>query len=433
MISNYNEALVKPFFEFFKAKGLNDNGICGLLGNIYAESRLYPVNMQNSYENKPPHYFTDDSYMKAVDNGTYLEFTTDRIGWGICQWTSMGRKSGFLNLAKKKKVSIGDSALQIEWLYTELTNSYKSVWNTLKSPNNTVESCARIVMCKFECPKNQSEENQLVRVRYAQDFYNKYCYVPEPEPQPPEGFEIHQLFLTENDCYKQYQEMTPQGIVVHDTGCNNPNLKRYIQPDDGDIGINVYNNDWNRPGVNKCVHAMIGKDKNGFVKCYQTLPWTIASWGCGRGKNGSYNFPPTRRFPTDIPYIQFEILEDSKTDEAYFEKAFATAIELCAYLCKTFNLDVQNVVSHKEAYARGYASAHSDCEDWLSVYNKDMNWFRNQVKLLMNDIVVYTVQPGDTLSAIARKFKTTVDHILALNPQITNPNLIRVGEKIRIY
>ena len=42
----------------------------------------------------------------------------------------------------------------------------------------------------------------------------------------------------------------------------------------------------------------------------------------------------------------------------------------------------------------------------------------------------YTVQPGDTLFLIAQRFNTTVDAILAINPQITNPNLIFPGQVI---
>lgn len=44
----------------------------------------------------------------------------------------------------------------------------------------------------------------------------------------------------------------------------------------------------------------------------------------------------------------------------------------------------------------------------------------------------YTVKKGDTLSAIAKKYGTTVEAILKANPQIKNANLIKVGEVIRI-
>lgn len=45
---------------------------------------------------------------------------------------------------------------------------------------------------------------------------------------------------------------------------------------------------------------------------------------------------------------------------------------------------------------------------------------------------MYTVQPGDTLRAIANRFGVTVAAILAANPQITDPNLIYVGQRIAI-
>ena len=44
----------------------------------------------------------------------------------------------------------------------------------------------------------------------------------------------------------------------------------------------------------------------------------------------------------------------------------------------------------------------------------------------------YVVQPGDTLSEIAQVYNTTVAELMALNPQINNPNLIYVGQVIRV-
>jgi peptidoglycan endopeptidase LytE len=45
---------------------------------------------------------------------------------------------------------------------------------------------------------------------------------------------------------------------------------------------------------------------------------------------------------------------------------------------------------------------------------------------------LYYAQNGDTLRKIAAKFNTSVDAILKVNPQITNPNLIYVGQAISI-
>lgn len=182
--------------------------------------------------------------------------------------------------------------------------------------------------------------------------------------------EIKKCILVNNLCYKKASKMVPKGIIVHSTGANNPYLKRYVQPDDGILGKNQYNNDWNRSGVNACVNAFIGKDKNGVVRCYQTLPFDYMPWGCASGKKGSYNYT----------HIQFEICEDALKDEKYFNDAFGVAIDFCVYLCKEYNISVDNIVSHHESYLKGYGSNHADCDHWLKKFNKNMDWFRNEVK-----------------------------------------------------
>jgi LysM repeat protein len=45
---------------------------------------------------------------------------------------------------------------------------------------------------------------------------------------------------------------------------------------------------------------------------------------------------------------------------------------------------------------------------------------------------LYIVKPGDTLNAIAANYTRTVASILAVNPQISNPNQLEIGEKIII-
>lgn len=46
--------------------------------------------------------------------------------------------------------------------------------------------------------------------------------------------------------------------------------------------------------------------------------------------------------------------------------------------------------------------------------------------------VDYVVKPGDTLSAIAAAYKVSLSDLLAANPQITNPDVIDVGQVIKI-
>ena len=46
--------------------------------------------------------------------------------------------------------------------------------------------------------------------------------------------------------------------------------------------------------------------------------------------------------------------------------------------------------------------------------------------------VKHTVIKGDTLWAIAKRYDTTLEKILQLNPQIKNPSLIRVGQEVRV-
>lgn len=45
---------------------------------------------------------------------------------------------------------------------------------------------------------------------------------------------------------------------------------------------------------------------------------------------------------------------------------------------------------------------------------------------------IYTVRPGDTLGIIGQRFGVTVQQILTVNPQITNPNIFFAGQQICI-
>ena len=186
---------------------------------------------------------------------------------------------------------------------------------------------------------------------------------------------LYQLLLTQNECYISGRAFTPKGIMVHSTGAPNPNLKRYVGPDDGRLGKNQYNNHWNqaRPeGRQICCHAFIGKLADGSVATYQTLPWTMRGWHGAKGPKGSVN----------DTHLGFEICEDGLTDKAYFKAAFREAVELCAYLCKMFHLDPMGdgvIIGHYEGYKRGIASNHGDPANWFPKHGESMDTFRAAV------------------------------------------------------
>ena len=182
---------------------------------------------------------------------------------------------------------------------------------------------------------------------------------------------IIQQYLTRNDCYRAGRTIRPQGVMVHSTGANNPSVARYV-PGDDVIGRNQYGNDWDRPGLEKCAHAFVGRFADGLVGTVQTLPWNRRGWHCGRGKNGSAN----------DTHISFEICEDGLTDASYFKAVYQEAVELTAHLCKEYNLDPLAdgvVICHQEGYRRGIASNHGDVLHWFPKFGKTMDDFRADV------------------------------------------------------
>lgn len=191
---------------------------------------------------------------------------------------------------------------------------------------------------------------------------------------------LRKLILINNACYKAGRTITPKGIMVHSTGANNPNLRRYVGPDDTLLGKNQYNNHWNqdKPGGRQvCVHGFIGKLADGSIATYQTLPWNHRGWHCGSGSRGSGN----------DTYISFEICEDGLTDAAYFNAVYKEATELCAYLCKEYKLDPMAdgvIIGHFEGHRRGIASNHADPGHWFPKHGKSMDSFRAEVKRLVS-------------------------------------------------
>ncbi len=205
-------------------------------------------------------------------------------------------------------------------------------------------------------------------------------------------------YLIKNNNWSDGRRITPRGVMVHSTGANNPTLRRYVQPAPGQegydglmaaIGRNLYNNHWNTPkpdGYNVCVHGFIGLLADGSVAAVQTLPWETRGWHCGGQANNTH--------------IGFEICEDGLDDPAYFAAVYREAAELTAYLCELYGLDPLAdgvVICHAEGARRGWASQHSDVENWFPRRGRTMDDFRREVKKIMEEDEEMTDQQKEAL------------------------------------
>ena len=366
----------------------NDFGVAGLIGNLAAESALRPDNLQNSYESIL--HMTDREYTDAVDNGTYTEeqFCNDGAGYGLNQATYPSRKRAMYRLAKEIGRSIGDLGMQLEYIWGELgSNEFRSVLNTLLKAES-VKEASDAVLTGYEKPANQSEANKISRAALSQGYYNRFAVQDKKRK-----LTIYKRLFYDSECFDAATHIIPAGVQVHSTGAPNSYLKRYVQPDDGRIGVNVNGNSHNRPGLLECASAYIGRQEDGTVAVYQALPWDYKCWLSGSGKNGNAN---------SMGYLGFEICEDNLGNKAYFDDAvMEKSVLLTAYWCQEYGIDVDKAVrDHWELHAAGLASNHEDIENWLKVFGLTMDDYRAKVKEALEDGIEVTYIDCDEVSGL---------------------------------
>jgi len=218
-----------------------------------------------------------------------------------------------------------------------------------------------------------------------------------------------ECIMTNSLWYKRTEHNSkPVGVLWHDTGAGNPNVKRYVQPMETDanynemiriLGKNNNANDWNHAQVEKGVNAMIGKLANGSIGTVQTGDWEMAPWGCYYNTKGSCNGYIKVAGQTVYQgkhWIQIEICDDGYKDKNYFEKVYKEACEFTAYICKMFDIDpygtvdfngvkVPTILCHNDAYKLKLGSNHGDVYLWFKAMGmaQNMDKVRADVAALM--------------------------------------------------
>lgn len=207
LIGKNNE---EKIWNFLSSKIKNDFGVAGLMGNMYAESGLNPINLQNSGNKSLG--MTDEEYTKAVDNGTYTNFVRDSQGYGLVQHTYWNRKQNLLNYAKTFGTSIGDLEMQLNFLIWELQNGYKSVWNKLLS-STSVRQASDVVLTEFEKPADQGENVKVKRASFGQQYYDKFNKEQKPAPQSTKYYRVQcGAFSNRNNAIKLQEKLKCYGF-----------------------------------------------------------------------------------------------------------------------------------------------------------------------------------------------------------------------------
>lgn len=181
-----------------------------------------------------------------------------------------------------------------------------------------------------------------------------------------------------------------------------------------------------------------------------------SNYGVGTdGKIGMYVEEKDRSWcssnaANDNRAVTIEVASDTKHPYAVNDRAFAALLDLVTDICKrngirklVWSTKKADRVNHKNGcnmtVHRDYAN--KSCPgDYL--YNRHGEIAAEANRRLgvadtapdagaAQGVTVYTVKKGDTLSQIAAKYGTTYQAIAAFNG-IKNPNVIRVGQKIKI-
>ena len=169
-----------------KARGFSDIAVAAIMGNLEAESNCISNRIQGDFTKG---YQRSAQYTAQVDAGNISEheFIYDGPGgggYGLAQWTLQSRKEGLYNLAKKMGTSIGDEAMQIEWLCRELQlDEYGKVLETLKT-SPSIRECSDVIVKIYERPADQSEAVLKQRAEFGRAMYQEFS---KGEAEDPEG------------------------------------------------------------------------------------------------------------------------------------------------------------------------------------------------------------------------------------------------------
>ena len=445
---------LKPFYHM--------EFIFGLLGNIKVETA-------NTFDAKTVQKgkgFTNDSYFEAVENGTQ-DFCNDRIGIGLFQLTTYGRKSRFRDFCKGNGKSLYDLKNQLAYFRYEVTTTgYANVRMAIRDEWN-IEDSATIICKEYERPASMTKDevtkqkaiqnrvdaalllyNEFKDYYYGKEIkavaknvkicldaghYGNYNRSPvvlsyyesnfnwnftnyEAEALRKLGFEVITTRSNKDkDLSLDKRGKMAKGCVLfisnHSNACGTESVDHpsIITPrPDGEAVVTDCTVLANRIGDN--IHKTMNTKQ--VAKVYSKDAGYDRN---GNGKRNDDEYYGVMNGAQSVDCPMYMIVEHS----FHTNKASATWLLNDANV-KKLAISEANVIATflKEKY--DLPQTGDEHPDEKHDFEQPTNTY------------TYTVVKGDNLTKIANKFNCKVDDIVALNPIITNKNSLQVGWKLLI-
>ena len=443
-------AFLKKHFSFFF--------IAGLMGNIWKETA-------NTFDPKTVQRgkgYTNEEYIRKVYSGE-VDFINDRVGFGLFQLTTPGRKQRFWDFCQERGYNIGDLLAQLEYFVYEITlTGYANVRKAIKE-NWGIDEVARVICCEYEIPESvikggeikedairkrtdcayliyneflrKEKAKSMAKIKICLDagHYGKANQSPvvksywesdwtwkftNYEKEELESFGLFEVVLTRTNKDKdlsldkrgKMMKGCKVGISNHSNACSDESVDHpsiIIPRPDGETLVTECSVLANRIGAN------IKKE----MGCKQDAKVYSKDAGYDRNankKNGDdeYYGVMNGAQSTDCPMYMI------------VEHGFHTNTANAKWL-----LDDANTRRLAKSEARVIADFLIDMYD-LPQTGTETTDEKHDFDQPINTYT-YIVQKGDSINAIAKKFNVSPDEIVALN-NISNRNLITVGQKLLI-
>lgn len=140
----------EKIWNFLTGKGLTPVAAAGVMGNLQAESGFNPKRVQGT----------------STPQGDKDNMTIDgKTGYGIAQWTSVGRQRNLHAFAESRKTIDGDLSTQLDFLYQEAAG----VWQKMNSFNNVLDATVYF-HAEFERSADSRERVVNTRGGFAADI-----------------------------------------------------------------------------------------------------------------------------------------------------------------------------------------------------------------------------------------------------------------------